>query len=141
MVPSLNWGPCLFTGGGLFRFYLSSIGYFRKCHVHWVLGPLTSLVSGTFYCILPSPLLTHCYIFLLILLAFWTFLLSLPIHNPALPISLPLTSLNQKPSSLFLQKLFCSPFKVGLKHTHLAFLLDELHAVCELYPGCSNLLG
>jgi hypothetical protein len=30
---------------------------------------------------------------------------------------------------------------VGLKHTHLAFLLDELHAVCELYPGCSNLLG
>ena len=28
VTPSLKWGSCLSTGGGLFRFYLLSVGYF-----------------------------------------------------------------------------------------------------------------
>jgi hypothetical protein len=38
VAPSLHWGPCLSTGGGLFRFYLPSFGYFGKCHPHCILG-------------------------------------------------------------------------------------------------------
>jgi hypothetical protein len=35
--PSLNWRPCLYIRDGLYRIFLSFVGYFGSCHSPWVL--------------------------------------------------------------------------------------------------------
>ena len=82
-IPQLE---AIFIGGGLFSFYLPTVGHLSQCHPQWVLG--TSHIHGVWdFLVVPHPqfLTSNCYIFLLILLALWTSLLSPPIPDLAPP--------------------------------------------------------
>jgi hypothetical protein len=48
MVPFLNWGPCLSTGGDLFKFYLLVVGISANVIPFGSWESLASLVFGTF---------------------------------------------------------------------------------------------
>ena len=90
-------GPCISTGGGLFRFYLSILGQFGYGHPHWVLG--ASQISG-FWDFLEVPLspIPHRHTFLFILLVLSAHLFSLPIPDLATLFSFPSPSLPGTPS-------------------------------------------
>ena len=78
---------------------------------------------------------------LFILLALWTSFLSLPILDPVLPFCcpFPLPPRSLSPSASCDYFVPSSRWNWSI-HT-LAFLLDKLHMVCELYLGYFELLG
>jgi hypothetical protein len=123
-------------GCGLFRFYLLSVGYFEKCHPHWVLG--ASHITGIWdFLVVPLQLL----------------FISIQSPGPLdfSPVSShiwssPLLSILSLPSSSSLPgSTFCDYFVPLSKwdfiiHT-LTFLLIKLYKICDLYWGYSDLLG
>ena len=81
--PSINWGPCLSIGGGLYRhcFPLCCIFQIKSSPLDpgsLLLPWCLRLSNGS-----PQLLILHCYIFLFNLLTLCTSLLSLPIPDPA----------------------------------------------------------
>ena len=89
----------------------------------------------------PKFPIPHCYTPLFNFLTLCTFPPSPPIPNSSPLFPFPLFSSFQVPPTLYFPWLFCYPSKKDWSIHTLIFLLLELHVVCELYLGYSELLG
>ena len=90
--PNIPLGPHISTGGGLFRFYFPTVGYFSECHPHWVLE--TFHIPGIWEFLVAPQVPTHnCYLFLFVLLVLWTSPHLFPyLALPSSPASIPFRS-------------------------------------------------
>ena len=123
----------LSIGGGLFRFHLLGI-WLRSSSLSS--GSLLHHRSLGLSRVLPPPITPHSYIFLFILLALYSSLLSSLIHVPVTPFFLSSSLPFSLPSSASTD--YFSPFKWDWSILIYAFLIVNYHRIYELYHEYSS---